>query len=176
MWISHKMNFLKVKNQNFFKNFLLLEVFVLQKIAAQALGGWNFEEIQFLNRRVMRRNFQGASFGNLDFPQDGLFGSQNERFWLELKVLECSGFSNDEARLQKLQYRTHWNRLFLSFQELLPGMSYRSSKKSYGQNTEAKKFSKFFEKIFLPKNVLDSHLVKMGSDILNIDTIETVFF
>ena len=55
-------------------------------------------------------------------------------------------------------------------------MSYRSSKKSYGQNTEAKKFSKFFEKIFLPKNVLDSHLVKMGSDLFDIGTIERVFF
>ena len=145
-------------------------------MAPQGLGGWNFEEIQFLNRGVMCKNFQEASFKNVDFPQDGLFGSQNERFWLELKVLECSGFSNDEARLQKLQYRAHWNRLFLSFQELLPGMSYRSSKKSYGQNTEAKKFSKFFEKIFLPKNVLDSHLVKISSDLLDISTIERVFF
>ena len=68
------------------------------------------------------------------------------------------------------------NRLFLSFQELLPGIDYLFSQKSYGQNTQGKKFSKFFEKIFLPKNVLDSHLVKMGSDLLDIVTIERVFF
>ena len=53
-------------------------------------------------------------------------------------------------------------------------MSYRFSKKSCGQNTEAKNFSKFFEKIFLEKNVLDSHLVKTGSDLLDIGTIERV--
>ena len=55
-------------------------------------------------------------------------------------------------------------------------MDYHFSKKSYGQNTEAKKFSKFFEKNFLEKNVLDSHLVKMEADILDITFIETVFF
>ena len=55
-------------------------------------------------------------------------------------------------------------------------MSYRFSKKSYGQNTEAKKMSKIFEKIFLEKNVLDSHLVKMGSDLFVIGTIKRVFF
>ena len=123
-------------------------------MARHGLGGWNFEEIQFLNRGVMCKNFQEASFKNVDFPQDGLFGSQNECFRLELKVLECSGFSNDKARLQKLQYSAHWNRLFLSFQELLPGMSYRFSKKSYDQNTEAKKIAKFFEKNFSPKKCI----------------------
>ena len=45
-------------------------------MAAQGLGGCNFEEIQFLNRGVMCQNFQEASFKNVDFPQDGLFGSQ----------------------------------------------------------------------------------------------------
>ena len=55
-------------------------------------------------------------------------------------------------------------------------MDYHFSKKSYGQNTEAKKFSKFFEKFFLEKNVLDSHLVKMEADLLDIGTIKRVFF
>ena len=34
--------------------------------------------------------------------------------------------------------------------------------------------SKFFEKIFLEKNVSGSHLVKMGADLLDIVFIERV--
>ena len=55
-------------------------------------------------------------------------------------------------------------------------MSYRFSKKSYSQNTEAKKMSKFFKKNFLEKNVLGSHMVKMGSGLLDTELIERVFF
>ena len=59
---------------------------------------------------------------------------------------------------------------------MLPEMSYRFSKKSYGQNTEATKMSTFFDKKVSRKNVLGSYLVKMGSDLLVIGTIERVFF
>jgi len=51
-------------------------------IAAQGLYGWNFEEIHFLNRGVMRRNFQEASLKTVDFPQDELFESQKSSFFL----------------------------------------------------------------------------------------------
>ena len=59
-------------------------------MAAQGLGGWNFEEIKFLNRGVLWRNFQEASLKTVDFPQDELFGSQKSKFFqffLLLKVL-----------------------------------------------------------------------------------------
>jgi len=62
-------------------------------MAAQGLGGWNFEEIQFLNREVMCRNFQEASLKTVDFPQDELFGSKKIKifsifFYFE-KFLYC---------------------------------------------------------------------------------------
>ena len=69
------MNFLEVKNQNF-SNFFTSKSYCTATMAPQGLGGWNVEEIQFLNRGVMCQNFQEASFKNVDFPQDGLFGSQ----------------------------------------------------------------------------------------------------
>ena len=50
-------------------------------MAAQGLGGWNFEEIQFLNRAVICCIFQEASLKTVDFPQDELFGSQKSKYF-----------------------------------------------------------------------------------------------
>ena len=75
------MNFLKVKNQFFFQNFLASRMGCTTTMAAQGLGCWNFEEIQFLNRGVMCRNFQEASLITEDFPQDELFGSQKSKYF-----------------------------------------------------------------------------------------------
>ena len=50
-------------------------------MAAHGLGGWNFEEIQFMNREVMWRNFQEARLKTVDFPQDELFESQKSKFF-----------------------------------------------------------------------------------------------
>ena len=41
-------------------------------MTTQGLGGWNFQETQFLKRTVMCQNFQEASLRTVDFPQDGL--------------------------------------------------------------------------------------------------------
>jgi len=50
-------------------------------MAAQGLGGRNFEETQFLNRGVLCRNFQETSLKTVDFPQDELFESQKSKFF-----------------------------------------------------------------------------------------------
>ena len=84
------MDFLKVKS-HFFQNFFS-RIGCTAKMAAHGLGGWNFEEIQFMNRGVMWRNFQEASLKTVDFPQDELFETQKSKFFpifllLELAVL-----------------------------------------------------------------------------------------
>jgi len=45
-------------------------------MTAQGIGGWNFEEVQFLKRGAMCQNFQEANLKTVDSPQDELFESQ----------------------------------------------------------------------------------------------------
>ena len=79
LWISHEMNFLKVNNQNF-SNLFASRIGYTATLAAQGLGGWNFEEIQFLNRRVMCWNFYEASLKTVDFPPDSNKGLMCRNF------------------------------------------------------------------------------------------------
>ena len=82
------MKFLEVKNLNIFQFFFTSKSCCTATMAAQGLGGWNFEEIQFLKRGVMCWQFQEASLKTVDFPQDGHFGSQNRYFDLSSKYLK----------------------------------------------------------------------------------------
>ena len=76
------------QKSKFFQNIFTSKSCCTATMAAQALGSWNFEEIQFLKRRVMWRNFQEASLRTVDFPQDGLFDFKNQIFFSKFLLLE----------------------------------------------------------------------------------------